>query len=99
MKLSIIEQFNIVCEVGEGDIICPQCGNEIHQYYQYGVAVTHIERGECPICDCEDGCGTYKWCEQCRNEFCDGWQEEVNQRAYGAWVDREIKIGKEMALA
>jgi len=94
MTLSIIEQFNRVCDDG-GDIICPGCGNEIHQYYYRWLAADHIEHNRCPICDCEVGDGTDPWCEQCQDKDC---KRASNRYDYGR-VDYEYGILKEMEVA
>ena len=87
MTLSILAQFDRVCDDCGGDIICSRCGNEIHQYYHWWVAADHIEHDRCPICDCEGGSGTYEWCEQCRDDNCEGWQKiEVELEAERAEI-------------
>jgi hypothetical protein len=101
LPLSIAEQFDISCEVGEGDIICPDCGVEIGQFYHWIQAANHIEHDRCPICHCnahgEDCDGTYEWCEHCTLP-CEGRRELKTQLAYERHVDFEIKAAKERMI-
>ena len=102
MKLSIIGQFDISCETGKGDIICPDCGVEIGQFYHWVKAADHIEHDRCPICHCdalgEDCDGTYEWCEHCKHS-CEGREALEERGEYERHVDWQIKAMKEWMLA
>ena len=89
MTLSILEQFNRVCKDGEGDIICPECGVEIGQWYD--AAWRYLEKGKCPICDCNgdtDDIGKHEWCEHC-TDWCEGRKELEEQRECERYIDNE----------
>ena len=100
--LTILEQFDICCANGEGDIICPGCGVDIGQFYHWIKAANHIEHNRCPICHCdaygEDCDGTDEWCEHCTRP-CEGREKLEEQREYDAHIDQQIKAMKEWALA
>ena len=97
MTLSIIEQFEISCEVCEGDIVCPHCGVEIGQFYHWAKAADHIEHDRCPICSCEEDNGTYEWCEHCTNR-CEAREELEEQAAYERHVEFQFKCRREERL-
>ena len=63
---TILEQLNRICNEGDGDIFCPDCGTEIHQFYHWIVVANHIEHDRCPMCACEEDNGTYEWCDLCK---------------------------------
>ena len=87
--ISIVEQFNIKCELGEGDVICPDCNVEIGQYDDFVFAWNHIERDRCPICECNgDSDGTYPWCEHCKN-WCDARKEQEEQAEYEQYIEHD----------
>jgi hypothetical protein len=90
---TIAEQFAEHCENYEGDVICPHCGQEIGQYYEWGVAANLIEHDKCPICDCnafgEDCDGTYEWCEHCKYP-CENRIELQKRWEYESHVESEI---------
>jgi hypothetical protein len=101
-KPSILEQFNRLCEDGEGEIICPRCNVNIEPFYVSGDAASYIERDQCPICDCDDRTeeerGEWDWCEHCTN-WCEERDELEDQREYDEIISREIKMRKELAFA
>ena len=80
---TILEQFILSGDNGEGDIICPLCDTEIGQFYNEGGA-SYIEFGLCPICNCNlnDRRGKKKWCDHCkipceeRIELEEQWERE-----------------------
>jgi len=85
--LSILEQHERICADGEGDIICPDCGQEIGQFYGWFIAAECIEKDACPMCSCNHRWELHAWCKSCRNEYCEQWKEVHRNRR---WADEEI---------
>jgi hypothetical protein len=97
MTQSIIAQFDRICEDGDGDIICPHCGTEIHQFFGHWVAMEHIENNRCPICDCgtghEDCDGTYDWCGHCQQvENCDNRLRVLDRIAQEKYYEEKFEF-------
>ncbi len=89
LRQTILSQYDKAYEDNEGDIICPSCGCEIMQYFCDG-ADKYIEKGLCPICDCdkefEDA--PYDWCHLCdRHDWCESWQERAAEIAEFEFYD------------
>ena len=87
--LTIKEQFDLLCNDGTDEVICPNCNTEIHQYYHWAIAADDIEHGRCPICDCEWNNGTYEWCIHCTN-WCDERKLLEERAEYERHVDSQI---------
>jgi hypothetical protein len=72
---TILEQFKESAENGEGAVMCPDCGKEVGKWYIEAMSL--IENGKCPFCDCEgielcDGDDIddhwFERCESCRRQ-------------------------------
>jgi len=63
---TIAEQYTESIDDDTAEIICPECGKEISQWYNE--AYEYLENGQCPFCDCEGV------------ELCDG--EDIDEHWY-----------------
>ena len=67
-KQSILTQYNRTCDGDEECIYCPDCNNELNQWYDE--AVEYLEEGLCPICDCkgiEECSHEIQWYDRCEH--------------------------------
>ena len=91
--LTITEQWKKSCDEGEGSVICPECKQEIGQYYADDyTAAELLESGQCPFCDCP-GIEEYEYevrsrCNDCPNKG-DCKNADTDSRAISAERSRD----------